>query len=200
MSDTFIYYVYAYVRKDGSPYYIGKGKHNRAWVQHRYKNKGVHTPSRDRIILLEQNLSLIGALALERRYIRWYGRKDTTSGILRNLTDGGEGRVGTYVSKETRHKLSIAGSKKKKSTKYTQPKTEQHARNISNAKHLQSQDPTYIEKIRTAAKNRVTVGNHNFQKQVNPNSIIITCPHCKKSGATPGMLRWHFSKCKVLFN
>jgi predicted GIY-YIG superfamily endonuclease len=99
------YYVYAYLRKNGSPYYIGKGKNKRAWVQHRVKKKdkwqGVRTPTEShRIVILENNLSEIGALAIERRMIRWYGRKDTITGILRNLTDGGEGTSGsTYYAK-----------------------------------------------------------------------------------------------------
>jgi hypothetical protein len=84
----FGYYVYAYLRNDGSPYYIGKGKHKRAWD----KNHCVCIPKNSkRIVILESNLTNIGALALERRYIRWYGRKDLKTGILRNKTEGGEG-------------------------------------------------------------------------------------------------------------
>lgn len=106
------FYVYAYIRnadsktaKAGTPYYIGKGSKNRAWNKHR---KGLKVPDdRDHIVILENNLSLTGALALERFYIRWYGRKDLGSGILHNMQDGGEGNSGAICSAETKLKMSM---------------------------------------------------------------------------------------------
>lgn len=98
-----IYYVYAYLRSDGTPYYIGKGKGIRA-----FKKSINHYPPEDKslIVFLETNLTELGAHALERRYIRWYGRKDLGTGILRNLTDGGEGCSGLIFSEEHRRKMS----------------------------------------------------------------------------------------------
>ena len=119
------YYIYSYIRskdsttaKAGMPYYIGKGTRYRAWN----KDHNVNVPKNQKyILIIEQNLTEIGALALERRMIRWYGRKNNNTGILLNRTDGGEGASGHKASKSTRKKLS----------KYAKNRTPTHLANLS---------------------------------------------------------------------
>jgi hypothetical protein len=98
------YYTYAYLREDGTPYYIGKGKNNRLYK----KRKGeVNLPKdKSRIIFLKQNLTEEEAFKHEIYMISVFGRKDLGTGILHNRTDGGDGGSGIIFSEETRKKIS----------------------------------------------------------------------------------------------
>jgi hypothetical protein len=98
-----IYYIYFYLRTDGTPYYIGKGKGSRAYFKH---GRRVAVPPKGLIIFPIINLTEEQAFSNEKDFIAWYGRKDLGTGILRNMTDGGEGS--SNPSKETRRKISEA--------------------------------------------------------------------------------------------
>jgi len=119
-----IYYTYAYLRskdsataKAGTPYYIGKGKCNRAWSgRHR-----VHLPPDLALIqIIKEGLTDDEAKALEIELIAHYGRKDLGTGILHNQTDGGDGAslkgkqngmYGKTHSEEARAKIKAARAK-----------------------------------------------------------------------------------------
>lgn len=108
MSKT-IYYVYAYLRGNdsqtapaGTPYYIGYGKGQRAFNKHR-----IQVPQdRSNIIFLHENLFEDQAKDLEIQEISKYGRKDLGTGILTNLTHGGEGVSGMIHSENTKKIMS----------------------------------------------------------------------------------------------
>mgnify|MGYP003340198203 CR=1 FL=1 len=102
------YYTYAYLREDKTPYYIGKGKGDRV-----YKKHMVPIPPENRILFLKKNLTEDEASKHEIYMIAVLGRKDNRTGILRNLTNGGEGSSGRKLSKETIERMSIAAKNRK---------------------------------------------------------------------------------------
>ena len=96
------YYTYAYLREDGTPYYIGKGIRDRI---HNPLHNSIHLPTKERRLFLKQNLTEEEAFKHEIYMIAVFGRKDLGTGILRNMTNGGQGVSGRIVSEGQREKM-----------------------------------------------------------------------------------------------
>jgi len=136
------YYTYAYLREDGTPYYIGKGKGFRLYV----KKRIMPLPSKDRIIYLKRNLTEQEAIKHEIYMIAVYGRKDNGTGILRNLTDGGEGTSGRVVSEEQKEIQSLKMSGVNHPF-YGKTASKEHKENISNALFGKKKSKEHIENL-----------------------------------------------------
>ena len=137
-----MFYTYVWLRTDGTPYYVGKGKGDRAYTNESHR---VHRPEqRDRIVIYPAQ-SEAEAFETEIDLIWYYGRKDLGTGCLRNLTDGGEnppksrkgrhrlspiwnkGKTGIY-SEEALQKMSKASSSR------VHTFSEEHRRNLSKSR------------------------------------------------------------------
>lgn len=107
------FYTYLWLRDNGIPYYVGKGKKYRARTVHRRIGSA---PPADRVIIQEFE-SEEDAFAAEQFLIGFFGRKDLGTGVLVNRNDGGLGgiagvyphpRLGRKHSDETKHKIRMS--------------------------------------------------------------------------------------------
>lgn len=92
-----IYYTYAWLREDNTPYYVGKGVSNRAYRKHRRGNTYMSPPPKDRVLFLKKNLTEFDAYKHENYIITILGLK-SEGGILINMSYGGEGSSGRKPS------------------------------------------------------------------------------------------------------
>jgi len=181
------YYVYMYLREDGTPYYIGKGKGNRAYRKHR-SGMRVKVPPKDRIIFALKNLTERQAFDNEREFIKWYGRKDNNTGILRNLTNGGEGPSGFILSEESKRKISEANKGKIISAETRRKISEANKGQISWQKGIPVSEESK-RKISEANKGKVRSEETRLNISKSKKGIIISAETRRKiSEATKGKI------------
>tara|TARA_Y100000389_G_C17195080_1_gene380792 strand:- start:54 stop:614 length:561 start_codon:yes stop_codon:yes gene_type:complete len=163
------YYTYAYLRENKTPYYIGKGKCKTQ--RHLHSGHIVPIPPEERILILKTNISEEEAFKHEIYMISVFGRKDNNTGILRNFTDGGDGKSGWKASKETCDKISKSLMGKKRTPQQIEKHrksmlgrklSEDHKRKIGEGGKGKKMSPETIERMKIAAKKR---GNNKTGKK-----------------------------------
>lgn len=115
------YYTYLLINPlTDLPFYVGKGKGNRAWSHLKHYDPHNHHKSgtvrkiqkqglEPIICIVKNNISNTDAKLFETKLINYYG-KYINGGILTNIADGGQGGYTGPVSKATSKKLSKANA------------------------------------------------------------------------------------------
>jgi len=95
-----MYYTYAYLREDKTPYYIGKGSGDRAYQKHiRNNGQNLLPKNKGQILILKRFEIEDEAYKHEQYLIALYGRK-CDGGILVNMVHGGKGGARKYLTKK----------------------------------------------------------------------------------------------------
>jgi hypothetical protein len=102
-----MYYTYAYLREDRTPYYIGKGSGNRAYQNHKRTNgQNLLPKNKDQILILKKFQLENDAYKHEQYLIALYGRK-CDGGILVNMVHGGKGGAKKYLTQKEKEEAQI---------------------------------------------------------------------------------------------
>jgi hypothetical protein len=129
------FYTYLWLRDDGTPYYVGKGRGERGFtnVGHRVRYPG------KKFTIIQEWPSENDAFEAEKFLISYYGRLDLGTGCLANLTAGGSGgatRCG-YTNTE-RQKQCVSNALKDRVI------TQEHRDRLSKAK-LGKPNPAVVD-------------------------------------------------------
>jgi hypothetical protein len=151
------YLVYGHYDDAGICFYVGIGNKKRPygfsirsgfWKNYVKKHCVSGKPE---VKIWHQNLTWEQAQEHEKFWISIYGRRDLGTGVLVNLTDGGEGVANP--SEETRQKISEA-NKGEKNPQYGKTHTKEHCKKISEANKGKPKSDEHRQKISQANKGK----------------------------------------------
>lgn len=176
------FYVYQYVREDGSPFYIGKGSKNRINESH---SPWLDIPAPEFRVVIKDNLTEEEAFNLELFLIKKYGRK-IDGGILENKKiSRWVAQAGWKHSEEAKQKISKANFGKVRTAEhkknYSKPKTTAHAEKIRQANLGRPRDERYGKMGKTKSQQRwYNDGTRS----------IMVVPGTEPNGFKPGRISW----------
>ena len=151
--------VYRHRRLDTNKiFYIGIGKTKRRITSKDSRNKywkNIINKTRYDSEIIAENLTWEDACELESFLIQLYGRKDNNTGILSNMTDGGDGSKGFKHTEEFKEKIKIKMHNRKISDK-TRLKMSESAKNRPFSKNQ-------IEILRNANLGKKLSENHKLK-------------------------------------
>lgn len=180
-------YVYRHIRIDkNEPFYIGissdndykrascKFRNNRIWNL-------IINKTEYKVDIILDNLSWEQACEKEKEFIKLYGRKDLNTGILSNLTNGGEGTYGHILNDESKQIISLKLKGRKLNSETCNKMSKAKMGNIPSNKGIKMSDEQ---------KEKISLSNKGMKKPT------TKCPHCNIIGGVPVLKRFHFNNCK----
>jgi group I intron endonuclease len=161
-------YIYDDIKFDYEPFYIGKGTGDRIITSscdktspfkgNKIKSIKKRGGSIIKIKILE-NLGNLESLEIEKSIIEKIGRRDINCGPLTNQTDGGDGRLTSKHSEETKRKISETKKLQHIQTIHT-PETKEHLRKVNQGPNNPMYGKHHTEEIKEKHSLRVSGVNH----------------------------------------
>ena len=139
-------YVYQHIRKDtNQPFYIGIGSDLNFYRANKFSERNeiwerIKKKTEILVEILHNNIEWDEACKIEIELIKKYGRINNKTGILSNMTDGGEGTLNKVINEDTRYLLGN-GNRGKKRTEESKLKQSEVTKGVKKSK-------SHSEKIR----------------------------------------------------
>lgn len=168
-------------------FYVGISKTEKRAYSKKVRNKywkNIINKTDYNVEIISKYLSYEDAKELEMFLITEYGRKDLNTGILSNMTDGGEGVTNLIVTQETKNKISNSSKGK--------IKTKEHIENNRLARIGKKRSPEIKEKIKNSrvyttlseeVKNKIRIGHEKRRISIGlpiKDKTILKKPNCTK--------------------